>query len=135
MVPADEVDMQDVGGRITRAREARGWTPAHLARSARIHRTELFHLEKGAKPKVSAAVMWRLCQALGMPFEEIWAGQKPAAVPQSLDQLALVSHQLQLVLAQLLSDRSSAASPASTPSPTAADPTGTRRGRSSRRSS
>lgn len=135
MTPASSVSMSEVGRRITLIREALGWTPAHLARKAHVHRTELFHLERGQKPRVTAAVMWRVARALGVTFEELWTGQKPAASPPSIEALTRAVAQTNTELARLLSTSSSATSPGSISSPEDKDRGGRTRGGSSRRSS
>ena len=137
--------MVDVGRRISQIREALGWKAAHLARLARIHRTELHHLENGAKPKVTAAVMWRVVEALaagrrespGVLYEEIWTGRKPEPAPGSLlavqARLEDAEHVLMTLVERAAESRTS--SDASTPSPGARGRPGPRRGGSSRRSS
>lgn len=97
MVAAPQNLMLEIGRRITSTREALGWTSAHLARLAHIHRTELFHLERGAKPNVTAVVMWRLVEALargrhepvGLLYEEVWTGRRPSAATGPLLALEL----------------------------------------------
>lgn len=140
--------MQDVGRRISTIREALGWKAAHLARLAQIHRTELFHLEAGSKPKVTAAVMWRVVEALargrrepaGLLYEEIWTGRRPSPPAGTLFavEARLAEHEQALMdLVERLprTGGSSPPSSGSTGSPEGGGRAGRKPGRSPRRSS
>jgi rhodanese-related sulfurtransferase/transcriptional regulator with XRE-family HTH domain len=65
-----------VGDNLKRERTARGWTLDDLAREAGVARTLLGQIELGRAP-ASIGVVWKLTQALGVPFATLLAQPAP----------------------------------------------------------
>jgi transcriptional regulator with XRE-family HTH domain len=65
-----------VGDNLKRERTARGWSLDDLAREAGVARTLLGQIELGRAPP-SIGVVWKLTQALGVPFAALLAQPAP----------------------------------------------------------
>lgn len=84
-IMATESGLQ-IGRRVIKAREARGWNQATLARKAKVSPSYVSRLEAGEYPSPSVAKMASIATALGLRVSELV--DVPAAVPPDLlDQL------------------------------------------------
>jgi XRE family transcriptional regulator, regulator of sulfur utilization len=61
---------KDIGPRIAKARELRGWSQEELARRASVHRVSLANVERGAR-QPTLATLERLAKALGVPLVKL----------------------------------------------------------------
>jgi len=59
------------GANIKRARQAKGWTQAELAKRAQVQQGYLSELELGQKTNPSMALLERLAGALGMSVSRL----------------------------------------------------------------
>lgn len=75
----------------------RGLSDYKMAEMTGISRTMIFYLRKGQRPKVSAAILTRIANALEVDVEELMTGDNPQStteVPESIRQLAQVAGKL-----------------------------------------
>ncbi len=67
--------IDDLGERIFRWRDEKGWTQSELARRARISRTTLSNLESGSTRSPSSATIYRIAGAFEVKAYELLTGE------------------------------------------------------------
>ncbi|HEV8578741.1 MAG TPA: helix-turn-helix transcriptional regulator [Thermoanaerobaculia bacterium] len=72
--------LEEVGRRIVRLREKRGWTRADLARRLGVPRGRLAHWERGENTP-PLEVLAALRRELGVSLDELVTGEPPAGGP------------------------------------------------------
>ncbi len=68
-------DIEDLGERIFRLRDERGWSQTELARRAGVSRTTLSHLEAGVTRSPSSPTLRRLARALDVTVYGLVGGE------------------------------------------------------------
>ncbi len=82
-----DLHLRHLGERIRGFRAARGMTRRDLSRHAQVSERYLADLERGAA-NPSAGVLWRIAEAMGVPFDTILAARPTASArPSSLERL------------------------------------------------
>lgn len=73
---AESAQLDEFGRRLTRLREAKGWSRSELALRLGISRQRLRNWELGLHPPPFEALL-ALKRLLGVPLDELIAGEKP----------------------------------------------------------